>query len=206
MNWVRELQKTARDFAHDDAGTAGLEFVTTVPLLLGVLVFTAEYGEALRSRMALDSAVQDIARYLARAPVDRVVVSQGLPPEIQHYPGVLTEAQALLGQRIEPVLFFRVQTTTVDSGTDEGGTFRDPYYVIEVVATTWEELPLMSVINIFSGSSISEQARSGAQEGPVGDLPLGITMTSSHTVRWVGGALPGDADCQLADRYRGICP
>ncbi len=190
MGWMSKLRERARDFAIDRSGTAGLEFVTTVPLLLGVLVFTSEYGEALRSRMALDSAVQDIGRYLARAPVDLV---QGQPPTIAFYEAVENEAQALLAQRVDRLLSFEVATYTVDTST-----FRDPYYVVEIRASSWEPLPLLAVINIFSDSDPADE------DG--GDVPLGLVMDARHLVRWVGGAPPGDADCELVDRYQGNCP
>ncbi|MEM0987799.1 MAG: TadE/TadG family type IV pilus assembly protein [Pseudomonadota bacterium] len=201
MVWVQDLQRRFQAFLRDDRGNAGLEFVTTLPLLMGVMVFTAEYGQALRARMALDSAVQDIARYLARAPMDNTTVANGTPT-IDFYPGIEAAAQALLQDRIDPLLAFEAETFTVDAAE-----FRDPYYVIEVKAWTYVEMPLLSIINIFSESpSDNDRILSDGESGYAEPNPLTLVMESVHVVRWGGGAVPGSADCLLADRYRGLCP
>lgn len=201
MTWVRDLRRLVIAYARDERGTAGLEFITTLPLLLGVMVFTAEYGQALRARMALDSATQDIARYLARAPVDNVTGGDGVP-KIAFYTSIEATAKALMEQRIDPLLAFEINTYTVDIDN-----FRDPYYVVEVKAWTYVEMPLLSIINVFSESQDdNDRIISDGEVGYATPNPLQLTLQSEHWVRWGGGAEPGSADCALADRYKGLCP
>lgn len=201
MTWVRDLRRVVSAFAREERGTAGLEFITTLPLLLGVLVFTAEYGQALRARMALDSATQDIARYLARAPVDNVTGLDGIP-KIDFYPGIEANAQALLADRVDPLLRFEAAAYTVDIAN-----FREPYYIIEVKAWTYVDMPLLSVINVFSENpNDNDNVISDGEVGLSAPNPLQLVLQSVHWVRWGGGALPGSADCSLADRYRELCP
>lgn len=195
MSWFLQLPRQAREFIRDDRGNAGLEFATTCPLLLGVLVFTAEYGEALQARMALDLAVQDVARYLARAPVDNATTAPN-NPQISLYPEFVASAQDLLNRRVDPVHSFSASVVTVDTAN-----FREPYYVISITAGTTVEVPLLSIINVFSGQVDGDTGASLYTPNP-----LTLVFQSAEIVRWTGGSVPGDADCLLADRYKGLCP
>ncbi len=192
---LAEIWRRVSGFLSDTRGTAGLEFVTTSPLILGVLVFTAEYGQALRARMVLDSAVQDAARFLARSPVDNASTVPDAP-EISFYPATLTEAQQMIRERVgQRPIAFNVSTQTVDSTQ-----FRTPYYRISLDVTMSIDLPLLSIFNIF------REPESGNTVNTNTPNPLWLTMKSDQLVRWVGGAAPGEADCILADRYQGLCP
>lgn len=61
---------SARKFLSDTAGSSTVEFVIALPILLGMLAFSVQYGNALKVRNNLDIASRDAARYLARAPLD----------------------------------------------------------------------------------------------------------------------------------------
>ena len=202
MDRLSEIWKNFRALLSDEDGTAGLEFVTTSPLLLGVLVFTAEYGQALRARLVLDRAVQDAARYLARAPADKGPVDGSGNPTIVFYNQILNTAEALIEQRVNGGVSFVATTTTVDSVN-----FREPYYVIEVQASTTVDLPLLSLINLFSPPP--DRPDAVGVRGQVyldAPAPLQLTMTSTRQARWTNSAPPGEASCILADRYQGLCP
>jgi hypothetical protein len=175
--------------------------VATSPLILGVLVFTAEYGQALRTRMVLDSAVQDAARFLARSPVDNATTVPGTPL-ISFYPSTLTQAEQLIEERMgRPVGFSATPVTLDPTG------FRTPYYRISVSATTAVDLPLLSLFNIFREDPTDGDIKLSAGEGGItAPNPLRFSLTSEQLVRWVGSAEPGEADCRLAERYQGLCP
>ena len=145
MNRLSKIWKNFRTFLSDEDGTAGLEFVASSPLLLGVLVFTAEYGQAMRARLVLDRAVQDAARYLALAPADKGAVDASGNPTIAFYNDILNTAENLIEQRVNGGVAFTVTTETVDSVN-----FREPYYVIRVQASSAIDMPLLSLINLFS--------------------------------------------------------
>lgn len=98
-----------RRFAKDQSASVSVDFVISIPILLAVLVLTAEYGRVLQMRSTLDNAVADAARYLSRVPLDEtgmafppasVAIAEGLitsrvnspdiaisPPEIQEIGG-----------------------------------------------------------------------------------------------------------------------
>ena len=201
MDWVAVICRRVSDFLTDEDGTAGLEFVTTSPLLFGVMIFTAEYGQALRARLVLDSAVQDAARYLARAPIDNLG-APGLPTSVAFYPETLVDAEALIEDRVGGNVNFKATISTSDVSN-----FRIPYYVIDVQAISAIDMPLLSFFNIFREDPTDNDLKQGPGENGInGPVPLQLKLRSVQLVRWVGGAPPGSADCLLADRYQGLCP
>ena len=205
-----------RRFVADDRGNAGLEFVTSIPLLLGVLIFTAEYGEALRERMILDNATHDVARFLARSPIDNTApaptnANPAPPVEPAFYPVTLAEAQRMFNDRVgysgsaderfvggDSVVF---QATITPN---DRVSFRSEYYVIEVEATTYVDMPLLSFINRFSESQ-NDSDNFVENESLRTPNPLRLFMVSETSTRWLGGAPAGAADCTLAQRYQGLC-
>lgn len=204
MAWLSKIQGGVQRFLSDDSGTAGLEFVCASPLLLGVLVFTAEYGQAMRARLMLDSAVQDAARFLARAPADRGIDDANGNPTIKFYNSFLMTADQTFFARMNDgdssTGGLNIQVRTVDATN-----FREPYYVIDVTGTVTIDMPLLSLINIFSSQSPDGRRVTN----PVyidSPNPLQLTMTSTRSVRWTNGSPPGEASCRLADRYKGLCP
>lgn len=171
MAWLAALRGHLGRFLACERGAAGLEFLFTSPLLFGVMVFTAEYGQALRYRIALDGAVQDTARFLARAPADAVTDGSG-NPTIEIYPAFIAEADAMLDARLGRDVAMRVGVTTLDT---ERFCFRTPFHVVEVSGSIEVGLPMLAFINI----------------GLTEDIPESLRLTASQQARWGGGNIPG---------------
>ena len=183
MGWLAATRDGFARFFADDRGTAGLEFLFTSPLLFGILIFTAEYGQALRYRIALDGAVQDTARFLARAPADPAEDGSG-NPTIAIYPAFIAEADRMLDARLGRDVTTRVQVTTLDTDT-----FRTPFHVVEVTGSVSIELPMLAFIN----QQLTEH------------IPKSLTMTASQQARWGAGNVPGLVSCPRLDRMRETC-
>lgn len=183
MVWLAALRVQFRRFLADERGAAGLEFLFTSPLLFGVLVFTAEYGQALRYRIALDGAVQDTARFLARAPAEAVEDGGG-DQSIAIYPAFLARAGQMLDDRLGRDVAMTVQIATLDTER-----FRTPFRLVEVTGSVDLDLPMLAFINL------------GLSEG----VPESLTLTASQQARWGGGDIMGHASCALPDRVRETC-
>jgi len=61
------LGTKARNFLKDKAGSVTVEFVIALPILLAILAFAVQYGNALKVRNNLDVASRDAARYRPKA-------------------------------------------------------------------------------------------------------------------------------------------
>jgi hypothetical protein len=183
MAWLAALRDDLGRFLADERGAAGLEFLFTSPLLFGVLVFTAEYGQALRYRIALDGAVQDTARFLARAPAEDATDGTG-NPTIEIYPAFLAEADAMLDARLGRDVAMGVGVRTLDPES-----FRTPFYLVEVTGSMNVGLPMLAFINI----------------GLVEDIPESLRLTASQQARWGGGNVPGHEACARLDRIHETC-
>jgi TadE-like protein len=182
MVWLADLREHIGRFLADERGAAGLEFLFTSPLLFGILVFTAEYGQALRYRIALDGAVQDTARFLARAPADDIEDGAG-NPTIELYPAYVAEAHAMLDDRFGDV-DMRIEVSTPDTDS-----FRTPFHVVEVTASIELALPMLAFINL----------------GLEDDIPERLTLTASQQARWGGGNVPGHVACARLARMLETC-
>lgn len=67
---TRLYNANLRRFLTDNRGSSTVEFVIALPILLAILAFAVQYGNALKVRNNLDLASRDAARYLARAPLN----------------------------------------------------------------------------------------------------------------------------------------
>lgn len=67
---ARQCLRLVKNWLKDDRGSSTVEFVIALPILLAMLAFSVQYGNALKVRNNLDIASRDAARYLARAPLD----------------------------------------------------------------------------------------------------------------------------------------
>ncbi|MEO1533470.1 MAG: TadE/TadG family type IV pilus assembly protein, partial [Pseudomonadota bacterium] len=65
---VKELRRSLGAFIRDDSGASALELIVSLPLLVGCMLITANYGLLISTREALDSATRDATRLLTRAP------------------------------------------------------------------------------------------------------------------------------------------
>ena len=183
MAWLAALRDDLGRFLADERGAAGLEFLFTSPLLFGVLVFTAEYGQALRYRIALDGAVQDTARFLARAPAEAATDGAG-NPTIAIYPDFVAEADAMLDARLGRDVAMRVGVRTLDTES-----FRTPFHLVEVSGSVEIDLPMLAFINI----------------GLADDIPESLRLTASQQARWGGGNVPGHEACARLERISEAC-
>lgn len=66
---THNLDYLFRKFLGDQRGSATVEFVLALPILLAMMAFAVQYGNAMSIRNNLDVATRDAARYLARAPL-----------------------------------------------------------------------------------------------------------------------------------------
>jgi Flp pilus assembly protein TadG len=183
MAWLAASRGHLARFLSNERGAAGLEFLFTSPLLFGILVFTAEYGQALRYRIALDGAVQDTARFLARAPAEAIENGAG-DTIIEIYPAFRAEADAMLDDRLGRDVAMLVETATLDTES-----FRTPFYMVEVTASVDLDLPMLAFVNL----------------GLTEDIPESLTLTASQQARWGGGNVPGHEGCPRLARIQQAC-
>lgn len=93
---VQCIRTKLAKFQNDISAAVTVEFVVTLPFLIGVLVFASQYGQAMQVRNALDIAARDAARYMARAPLD--------PTGLTIDPLFITNAQTLVTSRLGPAV------------------------------------------------------------------------------------------------------
>ena len=188
-----------RNFARDDTGAAGIEFLASCPLLFGVLVFTAEYGQALRVRGVLDGAVADAARFLARAPAAAVDQSGTEVPDI--YASFENQAKQIIETRTGRSVYdggsdapaFEVTVTLVDQGN-----FRTNYYVVDVTSTVVVSMPLLSMFGLHKPSNYDKIEGTGTD--------YAVAMTSSSRTRYLGAVPIGVVACPQVSRMNQNCP
>ncbi len=185
MGWLAAIRDGFGRLLADDRGAAGLEFLFTSPLLFGVLIFTAEYGQALRYRIALDGAVQDTARFLALAPATDALDASG-NPTIRIYPAFRVEADAMMEARVGHEVATHIVVWTVDT---EPLKLRTPFHVVEVTGSMAVELPMLAFINW----------------GLTTKIPESLTLTATQQARWGAGNPPGMVSCARFDRMRDTC-
>ena len=123
----------ARKFFKDSSGSVTVEFVIAMPILLAVLAFAVQYGNALKVRNSLDFSARDAARYLARAPLN----SAG------------TDVDQIFKDRARLIIANRVETsksriTTFSPVTDSSTASID--------VTVDVPFPLLKWIGIFDGA------------------------------------------------------
>lgn len=180
---LRKIASAVRRFRADQSGSAGSEFVVSLPLLLGVMVIASEYGGALQVRDALDAATNDAARFLGRAPLD----SSG---DLRPY--FITEAHGLVAERlgVTPDRVNFEAEIDVPSGTEDA--FRAEYRVITVDVSLTVRMPLLALLDIYSG--VDENS-----------IPA-IEMYASETAPWVGEVPPDEtAACNWVMQLNGEC-
>jgi len=180
-------------FARDERGAASVEFVTMTPLLAAILVMAAEYGNALMTREALDSALRDATRILSRAPLDETQDSNGndVPAFFDFF---LTEAQNIVAQRTQRQ---PEDVTFAASASELPGTenFRTPVILIETQATIQVDLPLLAFVESWLNAA-------GSEDNSVETL---LTMNAYDVARYGGETPVGAVACREADRNQGLC-
>ncbi len=172
---LRNLGQRLRRYARDESGSAGAEFVVSVPLLIGVMVIASEYGGALQMRDALDAATGDASRFLARAPLNADGTIR------QHF---IDEAQQLIADRlgisvgidddIDTLVSFEA---SIEVATGTSGSFRTEYRVVTVDSAVQYKMPLLALLDVYSGVDSTIPA---------------INMFASDTARYVGEVPPSE--------------
>ncbi|MEM7668278.1 MAG: hypothetical protein AAF317_03900 [Pseudomonadota bacterium] len=158
-----------------------MEFVVTLPLLMGILVMAYEYGEAFATREALDSSVRDATRYIARAPAaDGVDDLDNQIPEVPVF--FLNNAREIISARTgfaPSDVDFNYSINPNQSGT----ALRSPFYEVRVTAKINVSLPTLGIFGNWIGSS----------ENP----KTGFEMSSIYTARYLGEVPLGDTACSF---------
>lgn len=182
----------ARQFLADDRGSAGIEFLMTLPLLIGVLLFTAEYGNALRAKMVLNTATADAARFLARSPI-----YEDATGKLDVYPTFYNQAGNLVAGMIGgPV---NISVLVYKPLPEDSGLRTDPV-LIRVEANATLSMPLLGFIN--NTLEWAGQFAIGAPETPA-QFATSVPLTSVKTAPWSAGSEIGAAECTIgADGVR----
>lgn len=184
-------------FWRDRRGTAGTDFVTTVPLMIGALMMSVEYGKTFAAREALDTAVRDATRLMARAPAGAGTDSGGATVPAP-YPFFETQARSLIESRIGQPLkdvtaagvsvpAFEVTFERVDETN-----FRDPFYRVTMTAATSINAPLLWWLDYYdyvnassAGTTLPEDERATT------DFPI----IARDTARYVSAVPLGATAC-----------
>ena len=113
---THKAMSTFQRFVRNNEGSATVEFVLALPILLALMAFSIQYGNALAIRNNLDVAARDAARYLARAPLND---STGASIDSTF----INKSQAMVAER---VLFTKSTITTFSANSDvDGATVSD---------------------------------------------------------------------------------
>lgn len=167
MSLLSKTHRMLRAFRSDTRGAAGVEFLMTLPLLIGAMVFTAEYGKALRARMLLNSATADAARLLANSPL------QQIDDRVLLYPEFTTVARETMEARLQGTVDL---TATVQG---ELGALQ-----IVTTANVGLEMPLLNFIN-----QTLEWAQRFDEDSPTKNLiATEFSITSQQTEIWSGAS------------------
>ncbi|MEM9061303.1 MAG: hypothetical protein AAGD13_12650 [Pseudomonadota bacterium] len=199
MSLLTDILVRLRAFFLDQRGAAGIEFLMTLPLLIGALILTAEYGKALRTRMVLTAATADVTNFLSRAPL---AGDPADPTTVTFYPDFVTTAQTMMEARMGgPVTV----TPIVFAETEDLGLRTQPVYIV-VRTDVNLSLPMLGFIN----STLDWAANFPRifQSGPATnntlstDVPMAAEVNTvwKHSVEQIG-----DSDCSNVERAQDLC-
>lgn len=175
------IPKIARpSWRRDDRGAAAMELLVSLPLLVGMMLITANYGLLLNSREALDSATRDAARLLMRAPAGCVEVAGRNEPD--PYPHFETRAQQMVADRMGVDFADVALNTQVFFVPGSEALAGESYF--QVVVQVAVELDRFALLENFIGNT---------------------TLTSAESGRWFSGIAPCTEGCLVADRDNGLC-
>lgn len=155
---VSGLIAKLHEFARDERASVTVDFVVSIPILLGVLVLTTEYGRVLQMRTALDNAVSDATRYLTRVPYD--------PATGTFQTRIVDNAKHIISSRIN-TKYIAIDDPVVTEGAD--------FTTVQISARVGLVSPALSVLSI-GGPALSPELK---------DVE-GLIVTSSETFRWFG--------------------
>lgn len=215
MLLLQDIRRRFSDFLADERGAAGVEFLATLPLLIGALVFTSEYGKALRYRMVLSTATADVARFLAQTPIRESATVTG---QFELYDHFINEADAMMSARFGTTVYLKdasqviAPTITIlpdNSGSSDSDDSADTDADVDpedlrgrlfVTVTTRAsvELPLLGFINttLTWALGFSEIVPDpAAQAARTNQLATSVDMFSAQTAIWNGTFANEEQDC-----------
>lgn len=172
-------------FLDDEGGAAAIEFLMSLPLLIGVLLFTSEYGNALRAKMVLNTATADAARLLARSPIYEDETGK-LTYYDQYYNAAGNMVAGMIGGPVDISAVFYV-----DGPEDY---FRTDKVLLRVTADANLTMPLLGFIN--NTLEWAGQFAIGAPSKPI-KIETTVPLSSIQTIPWVGGSDIGAARCTV---------
>ena len=137
---VEYVRAVGKRFVTAEKGSVSVDFVVAIPILLAVLAFTSEYGRLLQLRTALDNAVGDAVRYLARAPCEEVNDQC-----VGFSNDVITVAEGLITSRInvDEMIIGQPAIGAVNAGTEI-----NDYNVVSLQVAVGLRSPALSVMSI----------------------------------------------------------
>lgn len=150
MRWTTAFGRRLRGFSRDQRGTASMEFVVTLPLLLGPLVLFAEYGEALSERERLDSALAEATQLLSVSPAWPGRTEANNP---WLYTPFVMEAWDIVAERLG-VERDDIAFTAALSNDLSNGELRVPFYMVSTSASLTIDTGLLAVINAFAATDV----------------------------------------------------
>ncbi|MEL6219809.1 MAG: hypothetical protein AAFR79_15300 [Pseudomonadota bacterium] len=178
---MKAVKRALLLFLEDDQGTASMEFVVALPLLLGPLVIFAEYGEALSKREQLDSAVADAVQLLANSPAWPGPTEADPPQLLKPF---VDRSARLIAQRLgtSPANIGFGYSMTGDLSS---GALRSPFYQVTVTASITLNQGLLSFINAFTTET---------------DVATVLTLRSSDTARYIAAVPPiENTECDFSN-------
>ncbi|MEM1344001.1 MAG: TadE family protein [Pseudomonadota bacterium] len=185
-----------REFTNDTRGMAAVEFVFMLPLSVGILVMSAEYGNGLMTREALDSAVRDATRVLSRAPLKQD--SSG-DPVLQPY--FVDKAKQMIadriGRKVEEITFQATATILPTGGLlPPGVELRTEVIRIDTQASVGLNLGLLNYIRNITLS---------AGASPENAIVTSLTMFAGDRARYGGEIALGVVACNAFDADQALC-
>lgn len=183
MPLLSNVTANFKRFLADEDGAAAIEFLMTLPLLIGVLLFTSEYGNALRAKMVLNTATADAARLLARSPI-----FEDEAGNLKYY----DEFYDAAGNMVAGMIGGPVEFNAVLYVEGPAGYFRTDKVLLTVTANANLTMPLLGFIN--NTLEWAGQFSIGAPSEPI-KIETTVPLSSIQTVPWVGGSDIGAAEC-----------
>lgn len=154
---TRLFRSIFRRFLEDNRGSSTVEFVIALPILLAILAFAVQYGNALKVRNNLDIASRDAARYLARAPLN----AGG------------TDVDTIFKNRAKTIVEDRIDTT---KSTLASFAATSDSNAVTVNVTINVPFPLLTWIGLFDSADPSLTMSASESWARTGDT---VTTTSS---------------------------
>lgn len=131
-----------------ERGTAVVEFVVVLPLLLIIVLGITEIGQALLYHQIITKGIRDGVRYLTRVPLSEPFITNA-------------KTIALTGSPTGTTAFsFWNDPSTIDVNTstvDHGGAFRDPgpITIVQMTATVPVDFPILTFRLLGLGPTIT---------------------------------------------------